>query len=662
MISSNHKAPDTVKRYTWTSFFQIALLLALLFSTYFIYQYGFSAGPGFDDSQNLSGLSSVTNTDSALTFLTDGKAGPLGRPISLLTFMLQKHYWPDFTSELIRTNTLIHLINALLVTLLVLQIFQKNLEFNSHEATWIALLVTAVWVLHPFNSSAVLMTIQRMTLLAAMFSLIGLNLYLRGRALLSHNPRRAYLLMGSGVIGCTILSALCKENGALLPLYALALEVTIIKPPLLNKTQQKIFTLWKGMIFITPIAFLLLYYIFTWDSILASYGTRNFTLNERLATESVILWKYILQIIAPNISLMGPYHDDQAIWIWSFKSFFAAITLIASTVIAVYTRRGAPILALGILWFMCGHILESTIFPLELYFEHRNYLPSLGIIFVILFACLQIQRVTSLKQKWMIAIYPFMFGFLLTQTISLWGNQLLAAKMWYQYHPYSPRAAQNYSQKLVYNNNREKADKVINSASERMPNDSGLALQTLQLGCFKDERDALSEKFHNVVLRSSTMEYSGAALDALHNLIDIEQKDDCTYLNLEDINILGNTLLKNKHFRNQEVAVYNLHLELSRISIAKKDLNLTMHHLESAHSIKPTIETLSSMFTTLVSAELYKEALQIVHDARKHSPKNIFKRHQWKESIENLEKFLIEKINANNTTSKPTTLITGYSS
>src|SRR5690606_3712130 len=37
----------------------------------------------------------------------------------------------------------------------------------------------------------------------------------------------------------------------------------------------------------------------------------------------------------------------------------------------------------GVLFFLLGHALESGPFALEIYFEHRNYLPSLGIVIAV---------------------------------------------------------------------------------------------------------------------------------------------------------------------------------------------------------------------------------------------------------------------------------------
>ncbi|MCK5432896.1 MAG: hypothetical protein KAJ03_09140, partial [Gammaproteobacteria bacterium] len=49
-------------------------------------------------------------------------------------------------------------------------------------------------------------------------------------------------------------------------------------------------------------------------------------------------------------------------------------------VLAIRVRKKLPLFCLGVLWFFGGHVLESTVYPLELVFLHRNYLPSIGIL------------------------------------------------------------------------------------------------------------------------------------------------------------------------------------------------------------------------------------------------------------------------------------------
>ncbi|TQE98130.1 MAG: hypothetical protein FKY71_15460 [Spiribacter salinus] len=52
----------------------------------------------------------------------------------------------------------------------------------------------------------------------------------------------------------------------------------------------------------------------------------------------------------------------------------ALLGVVALAVSAIKLRRRLPLYAAGIRFFLVGHLLESTFIPLELYFEHRNYL------------------------------------------------------------------------------------------------------------------------------------------------------------------------------------------------------------------------------------------------------------------------------------------------
>jgi hypothetical protein len=81
---------------------------------------------------------------------------------------------------------------------------------------------------------------------------------------------------------------------------------------------------------------------------------------------------------------MGLYHDDV---ILSRSLHEPASTLYAIlawvallSVCGVLLRwQGGRWLVFGIAWFLVGHSVESTVWSLELYFEHRNYYPAIGL-------------------------------------------------------------------------------------------------------------------------------------------------------------------------------------------------------------------------------------------------------------------------------------------
>jgi hypothetical protein len=58
----------------------------------------------------------------------------------------------------------------------------------------------------------------------------------------------------------------------------------------------------------------------------------------------------------------------------------ALLGWVAALVVASRVRRAHPAILAGLLFYLAGHAMESTIWPLELYFEHRNYLPGGGIL------------------------------------------------------------------------------------------------------------------------------------------------------------------------------------------------------------------------------------------------------------------------------------------
>jgi hypothetical protein len=129
------------------------------------------------------------------------------------------------------TNLAIHLLNTWLVFLLgrrVLRAAAVNAtDGNSTRNQWIALWVAAAWALNPINLMAVLFVVQRMESLCHTFVFAGLLLYVMGRARLRTIGQGWPMLLG-GLIGGTVLGALVKESAVLLPVYALALEWTLL--------------------------------------------------------------------------------------------------------------------------------------------------------------------------------------------------------------------------------------------------------------------------------------------------------------------------------------------------------------------------------------------------------------------------------------------------
>ena len=115
-----------------------------------------------------------------------------------------------------------------------------------------------------------------------------------------------------------------------------------------------------------------------------AYASRTFNLVERLLTEGRVLWFYLSLIVLPQLSDFALYHDDIALSTGLFEpvtTFFSCVGIFVACLASLVTARKFPVLGFCVAWFVIGHSMESSVFPLELIHEHRNYFPSFGIIF-----------------------------------------------------------------------------------------------------------------------------------------------------------------------------------------------------------------------------------------------------------------------------------------
>jgi len=93
-----------------------------------------------------------------------------------------------------------------------------------------------------------------------------------------------------------------------------------------------------------------------------------------------MLMDYLWTIVRPVAHSRGLFGDDVVASTGLLQPLTTLPSLLGLLVLAsgaFHVRRRFPPLAASLLFFLAGHLLESTSIPLELYFEHRNYLPAL---------------------------------------------------------------------------------------------------------------------------------------------------------------------------------------------------------------------------------------------------------------------------------------------
>ena len=173
-----------------------AILIAAL-----VYWPGLSGSFLFDDIPNLKTLGfqgGVSDWNTFIAYVTGGFSGPTGRPISLLTFLLDANNWPADPYSFKRTNLFLHLTNGSLLFVLIYKVFllSPKSEFRTPTAAlWVAGFCAAAWMLHPYLVSTTLYVVQRMAMLSTFFCFAGLIAYIHGRQLTQSQPRAGYIWM-----------------------------------------------------------------------------------------------------------------------------------------------------------------------------------------------------------------------------------------------------------------------------------------------------------------------------------------------------------------------------------------------------------------------------------------------------------------------------------
>jgi len=194
-----------------------------------------------------------------------------------------------------------------------------------------------------------------------------------GTDLQKRQPAR--LAWFAGCLGAGLCALASKQNAAMLPISLVCLEIFLLQP---QKKQAKSVPLVKIILPPVLIFILLSAYFGGFSSLQAGFAYRPFTMLERLLTQPRVIFFYIGQLLCPTGSEFALLHDIQvSTSLLSPGTTLPAILLLIGCISACFfLRRRWPLFAFGYLFFFLNHAIEGSIVPLELIFEHRNYLPS----------------------------------------------------------------------------------------------------------------------------------------------------------------------------------------------------------------------------------------------------------------------------------------------
>ena len=427
----------------------LALVLALL--TAGAFYPGLSGSFLFDDFPNIVSnplVHAETLDFDSLTRAGGAYGGTIGRPLATLSFAADHAIAGLSPRQFKLTSLAVHVVNSLLVFWLLAGLLRAAAV--SGPARLAAFGMALAWAVHPLQVSSVLYIVQRMETLSTTFVLAALIAYLGGRMRQAAGERGWPWLAASLLLAG--ISVLSKETGALFPVYALALELTVLDFRFSTEAARRRLQFAYGA-GVAAAAVVFLVWVLPTYLDPAAYAWRDFTMAERLLTQLRILPMYLGWMLLPLPDQLVFYYDN----FQASTGLLAPATTLAGGVLlallfasAIAARRRMPLFSLGVLWFFAAHLLTSNIVPVELVFEHRNYFALLGIVLAIYDLVRRIpakRGPVALKAGLGMAVAGL---FLLTLLRSAtWGEPLLLASDLAARNPGSARASNDLGEQLM---------------------------------------------------------------------------------------------------------------------------------------------------------------------------------------------------------------------
>ncbi len=397
-ITSYHKRSQTV-----ITFFLIVLLSVAA------YYNSFQVPFVFDDGAHIVNNRAIQLDNLAPHRVERFKKG-LTKGRALATFTFGVNYYlgqlDPFGYHLF--NLIIHILTAFGIYLFILITLTIPLPRDSLDpegggyekiAYQVALGASLIFAVHPVNTQAVTYIVQRMTSMCALFYILSMLAYIKGRQ--TNGPPRL-IWFAAGLLSA-VLALSSKQNALTLPVFIVLYEIYFFQKLDWDWIRKK-WVLLAGLSLGIAAFILLMALIYTnftlFHHMVDGYRTRPFNMWERLLTQFRVVTYYFSLLLYPNPSRLNlDYEFTISRSILSPPTTLVCIVFILALIwLGFRLMKRRPVISFCILWFFGNLVIESSIYPLDLVYEHRLYLPSLGFLcIVVIFAVIGIERLAKTK-------------------------------------------------------------------------------------------------------------------------------------------------------------------------------------------------------------------------------------------------------------------------
>ncbi|WP_034475451.1 tetratricopeptide repeat protein [Aestuariibacter salexigens] len=290
--------------------------------------------------------------------------------------------WWDFQAVGLETtryhvvNIAIHAINGLLVFALSRQILSLATDKATLPASinWMAFIVALLFISHPLHTQAVTYVVQRLASLVTLFYLLSLCSYIAFRQTEQTFARVGWLLLCAAA---ALLAVFTKQNA--FTLFGVIVLIELLFFFTLTMKRALILAVAAGF---SVIAVLLAAPDVIQQIDMLTRENRDMTRWDYFTTQLSVLWVYIGKVFWPY-PLMLEYP-------FKIGSFSTTQTMIAGAAhlaligFALWAKRLSPVITFGVGFYYIAHLIESGVIPItDIAFEHRTYLPDVGLMMAV---------------------------------------------------------------------------------------------------------------------------------------------------------------------------------------------------------------------------------------------------------------------------------------
>ena len=389
---------------------------------------------------------------------------PRHRYLPNISFAINYYFGKENTFGYHLFNLAIHLMTGIFLFfffLLTLRIYFEKIKSPprseagasiSVSPAVISFFAVLIWLVHPVQTNGVTYVCQRMASMVAMFYVLAMLFYVKGRLVLLDGKTKTAVLFFTGCIITVFCAVASKENAGALPVFILLYEWFFFADLKDFRSYRALPWIIIGLVVFTGIA---IYFLGDdpFQRILNSYSRREFTLPQRVLTEFRVVVYYLSLIALPFPGRLILDHDYPLSYSFfdPMPTIFCMGLLFGLAVLAFYLAKKERLISFCIFWFLGNLVIESSVIGIEIIYEHRLYLPSM---FVYLMITIIVFR--FFKSRWapigLLTAIAVVLSLLAHQRNTIWQSDI---SFWTDSVKKAPDKARPY-QNLAYSYQMEK--------------------------------------------------------------------------------------------------------------------------------------------------------------------------------------------------------------